>query len=178
VLVGAINRDTGAREPRVLDVIEASIARRLPLKIIHQIIEYQRAYQCVAWAFEAVQFQEFMRQQLIDMSIEEGCPVPARALTPKAEKELRIESLQPFVERGLIRLHPSQQSLIDEMRHYPNGEHVDGLDALHMLWVLAVAGGVAAGATVADGVQHAARRNAARMFGRAAWPLRGAGWER
>jgi len=165
VLVGAVNREYSEADPRRLAVIEASIARRLPMKIVYQIIAYQRAYGCVAWAFEAVQFQEFMRQQLIDISIEEGCPVPARALTPTTDKELRIESLQPFVERGRILLHPSQQSLIDEMRHYPQGEHVDGLDALHMLWTLAIGGGVAAGATVTDPEARQAQRRAARMFG-------------
>lgn len=160
VLVGGYNRETSRR----LDVVEASIARRLPLRTIADIIRLQREYGCVAWAFEAVQFQEFMRTQLIDASIEAECPVPARALTPIADKDLRIESLQPFVERGLIRLHPSQQTLIDEMRHYPQGEHVDGLDALQMLWTIAVAGGIAAGATVEDAVANTVRRQAARMF--------------
>ena len=161
VLVGGYQRVTGT-----LDVIEASIARRLPLKTIATIIALQREYACVAWAFEAVQFQEFMRTQLIDMNVQQGVPVPARAVIPITEKELRIESLQPFVERGRIRLHPSQTTLHAEMKHYPQGEHDDGLDALHMLWMLAVTGGAAAGATVQDTQSHAAqRRRAGSMFG-------------
>lgn len=164
VLVGGMNRATG-----VLDVVEASIARRLPLKTIHHIIAMQREYRCVAWAFESVQFQEFMRTQLIDISVAEQVPVPARAVIPHAEKDLRIESLQPFVERAKIRLHPSLTTLVSEMRHYPNGEHVDGLDALHMLWMIA-ATGVAAGATVDDTSSKSTgkareRRSAGRMFG-------------
>lgn len=162
ILVGGYNRETS----RCLDVVHAAIARRLPLRIIAEIIECQREWRCVAWGFESVQFQEFMRQQLIDASIEAECPVPARALTPIADKALRIESLQPFVERGLIRAHPSQQALIDELRHYPHGEHVDGLDALQMLWVIAVSGGIAAGATVEDAVARTVRRQAVRMFAR------------
>jgi predicted phage terminase large subunit-like protein len=133
------------------------------MKIVYQIIEYQRIYGCVMWAFEAVQFQEFLRTQLLDISVQEGCPVPARAVTPHVDKELRIEGLQPFVERGLILLHPSQQSLLDEMRHYPDGEHVDGLDALEMLWKLAIGGGEAAGATVAAAGAHQDARRPARM---------------
>ena len=165
VLVGGMNRST-----RVLDVIEASIRRRLPLKTIYDIIAMQREYNCVVWAFESVQFQEFMRTQLIDISVAENVPVPARAVIPHNDKDLRIESLQPFCERGLIRVHPSLKTLISEGKHYPNGEHVDGLDALQMLWMVASTSGAGAGATVADKTNRsqgrtAERRSAGRMYG-------------
>lgn len=164
VLVGGYQRAKG-----ILDVVEASIARRLPLRIIQTIIAFQREYGCVAWAFESVQFQEFMRQQLIAASVAAHCPVPARPVIPIADKDLRIESLQPFVERGLIRLHPSLTELRSEMQHYPHGDHVDGLDALQMLWMLATTSGTAAGATREDATAHAAvraRRSGNVMFGR------------
>lgn len=161
VLVGGYNRDSG-----VLDVIEASIVRRLPLRTIAKIIELQQEYQCTAWAFEAVQFQEFMRTQLIAMSIRQKVPVPARAVIPIADKDLRIESMQPFVELGNIRIHPRLTELHSEMRHYPTGEHVDGLDALEMLWKIAVTGGAAAGVSVQDTQSRATQRpTAGRMFG-------------
>jgi hypothetical protein len=41
---------------------------------------------------------------------------------------------------GLIRLHPSQNALIDQLRHFPMADHDDGPDALHMLWALASTG--------------------------------------
>jgi hypothetical protein len=41
---------------------------------------------------------------------------------------------------GLIRLHPSQVTLIDQLRHFPRADHDDGPDALHMLWMAAVSG--------------------------------------
>ncbi len=69
-----------------------------------------------------------------------GVPVPARAVTPSADKLLRIESLQPHMANGLIRLHPTQTTLIDQLRHFPKADHDDGPDALHMLWALAVSG--------------------------------------
>lgn len=166
VLVGGYQRVKG-----ILDVIEASIARRVPSRIIAAIIAYQQQYNCVAWAFESVQFQEFMRQQLITESITAGIPVPARAVIPHADKDLRIESIQPYVEQGRIRVHPTLSSLIGEFKHYPNGEHVDGLDALQMLWMLAVTGGQAAGATVNDTSSHSERARGRRtggVFGRRA----------
>jgi predicted phage terminase large subunit-like protein len=89
---------------------------------------------------EAIQFQEFLRTELIKRSAARGIPVPARAVTPHTDKIMRIESLQPHVQNGLIRLHASQSTLIDQLRHFPLADHDDGPDALHMLWTLATSG--------------------------------------
>ncbi|MDH4134586.1 MAG: phage terminase large subunit, partial [Gammaproteobacteria bacterium] len=67
-------------------------------------------------------------------------PVPARAVQPSTDKLLRIETLQPHMANGLIRLHPSQTTLIDQLRHFPKADHDDGPDALHMLWMAALSG--------------------------------------
>ena len=161
VLVGGWRRSAG-----VLDVVEASIAKRLPSRIIELIIEMQAEYQCVAWAFEAVQFQEFMRTQLIELSIKRRVPVPARPVIPTVDKDLRIESLQPYVEQGRIRSHPRLTTFNSQLQHYPEADHNDGPDCLHMLWTLAAGAGRAAGATVADATGRAeqARQRGGRMF--------------
>lgn len=135
LLVGGMNRDTG-----VLDVVEAGIKKRLPDRIISDVIELQRAYRCVLWVVETVQFQEFLRLELIKRSAAQGVPVPARAVQPIADKLLRIESLQPHVKNGLIRLHSSQTTLLEQLRHFPKADHDDGPDALHMLWMAATSG--------------------------------------
>lgn len=131
ILVGGFNRMTG-----VLDVVEARIKKRLPSVIISDTIELQRQYGCLCWSVEAVQFQEFLRTELVRQSAELGIPVPAMPVTPHADKILRIESLQPWIFNSLIRLHPSQTVLLDQLRHFPKADHDDGPDALHMLWAL------------------------------------------
>lgn len=131
VLVGAFSR-----ELRKLQVLVASIKKRIPDKIVADIIALQRSYQCIAWAVEAVQFQEFFRQVLIKASIDAGCPIPARAVIPHADKTLRIESLQPYLAAN-IEIHADCATLIDQMKHFPMGDHDDGPDALQMLWMLA-----------------------------------------
>ncbi|AKE61136.1 phage protein [Citrobacter amalonaticus Y19] len=135
LLVGGFNRFTG-----ILDVVEARIRKRVPDKIISDVIELQREYGCLVWAVESVQFQEFLRTELVKRSAALGIPVPARAVIPGTDKILRIESLQPHMANGLIRLHASQTTLIDQLRHFPKADHDDGPDALHMLWALAVSG--------------------------------------
>lgn len=133
ILVGGFNRFTG-----VLDVVEADIRRRLPNKIIEDVITYQRQYGCLAWSVESVQFQEFLRTVLVERSAAVGVPVPAMPVIPLDDKALRIESLQPHMANGLIRVSPTHQTLIDQLRHYPKADHDDGPDCLHMLWTLAV----------------------------------------
>ena len=126
------------REKGILDVIEAKVARRTPDQQLVHIIDFQREYMCLAWAFEAVQFQEFLRQVLVAKSAAEGVPVPALPVIPHTDKDLRIESLSPHVFNGLIRFRQAHQVLNEQLRHWPEAAHDDGPDALEMLWKIAV----------------------------------------
>ena len=164
--IGGYNRETG-----VMDVVEAKIKKRVPDKIISDIIELQREYCCIVWGFESVQFQEFLRTELVKRSAKLGVPVPARALIPTTDKLLRIESLQPHMHNGLIRLHSSQTTLVDQFRHFPKADHDDGPDMVQMLYMLCVTGGIAAAAQGGNSNNHQAQsareryaRQVARMF--------------
>lgn len=131
LLVGGYDRKNG-----VLDIVEAQIKRRIPDLIISDIIALQKQYQCQSWAIETVQFQEFLKTELVKRSARQGIPVPAIGIKPITDKLLRIESIQPHMHNGLIRLHPNQTTLIDQLRHFPRADHDDGADALQMLWML------------------------------------------
>lgn len=133
ILVGGLCRETG-----VLDVIEASIRKRLPDVIIADTITLQREYRCVLWFVESVQFQEFLRTELMARAIREGVALPAVPVIPTSDKALRIERLQPPIAAGLIRLHASQATLLEQLRQWPSGAHDDGPDCLEMLWSGAV----------------------------------------
>jgi len=133
ILVGGIER--GGKK-HILYVLEASIRRRTPERIIDDVIALQREWNCVAWAVEAVQFQEFFRQMIIEKSVAAGVPVAATPVVPHTDKTLRIESLQPFIADGRIQIHRDQLTLAEQLRHYPNTDHDDGPDALQMLWQL------------------------------------------
>lgn len=151
LLVGGLNRQTG-----VLDVVEAAIKKRLPDRIIEDVIAYQAEYRCLLWVIETVQFQAFLYSELVKRAAARGIPVPARGVQPISDKLLRIESIQPHVKNGLIRLHPSQQTLIDQLRHFPKADHDDGPDALQMLWMAATTLGGSA-----DGFRSLGRHGAA-----------------
>lgn len=148
ILVGGFDRNSG-----VLDTVEADICRRVPDKIISDIIRYHKEYNCLVWGIESVQFQEFLRTELVKRSAQQGIPVPARPIHNSTDKALRIESLQPHVANGLIRLHHNQSVLREQLSFWPEADHDDGPDALEMLWRL-----VLSGATGAPKVKSSRRR--------------------
>lgn len=135
ILVGAYQKSSGR-----LFVVEAQIKKRLPDLIIEDVIKMQDKYKCVLWVVETVQFQEFLKTELIKRGAARGIHLPARGIKPTSDKTLRIESLQPHMANGLILLHQSQQTLISQLRHFPKADHDDGPDALHMLWMAATTG--------------------------------------
>ncbi|MEO5363740.1 MAG: phage terminase large subunit [Magnetococcus sp. DMHC-8] len=131
ILVGGFDRESG-----VLDIVEADIRPRLPDRIIEDVIACQVRHGCRLWVVEAVQFQEFFKDELIRRSARQGVPIPARGIKPSRDKGLRISSLQPHIANGLIRFHPGQGTLLDQLRRWGEGSdsHDDGPDALEMLW--------------------------------------------
>lgn len=133
ILIGGLDRET-----KTLDVIVADIKKRLPSVIIRDAIEYQKQFSCLMWFVEAVQFQEFLRTELMQAALDACVPLPAKGVIPSSDKDLRIASLEPPMEQGLIRLNPNQRTLIEQFRHWPKGDHDDGPDCLHMLWQNAV----------------------------------------
>lgn len=135
----------------VLDVVEASIRRRLPDIIMEDALALQKEHACQLWFVEVVQFQELLRTELMKRAARRGIAMPCMPVLPTADKALRIERLQPPIKAGLIRLHNSQRTLIDQLQHWPRAAHDDGPDCLEMLWTGALehAGGLFTGGGLA-----------------------------
>lgn len=142
ILIGGFDRLSGK-----MDVVEASIRRRLPDLIISDTIDLQRDYRCLLWFVESVQFQEFLRTTLMATAAKAGVGISAVPVVPIGDKNLRIERLQPPVKAGLIRFSADHTTLIDQLQQWPNADHDDGPDCLDMLWqqALIYAGGGAIG---------------------------------
>lgn len=140
----------------VMDVIEASISHRTPDVIIDHTLHFQRQYNCQLWFVEAIQFQEMLRTELMKRAAKEHLALPAYPVNPFIDKDLRIQRLQIPIMDGLIRLHSSQQTLIDQLQQYPDADHKDGPDCLEMLWTNTVqfSGSVIRAGTVQTGGTH------------------------
>ncbi|STZ76326.1 phage terminase large subunit [Bergeriella denitrificans] len=134
IIIGGYQRSSGK-----LYIVEAQIKKRLPDLIIEDVIRLHKQYKCKLWFIETVQFQEFLKDELVKRSAARGYPVPARAVKPVSDKLLRIESLQPHMANGLILLHSAQSTLVAQFRHFPKADHDDGPDAVQMVWAGAIA---------------------------------------
>lgn len=140
ILVGGFLRGS-----MTLDVVEASIRKRHPDRIIEDVIAPARCASSVALGRGSRAVSGVFRPcPGAAGGGARDCP-PVRPLVNSADKLLRIESLQPHMAQGRIRLHVSQQALIDQLRHFPRADHDDGPDALEMLWRLASTGFVSMG---------------------------------
>ncbi|HEY9212073.1 MAG TPA: phage terminase large subunit [Ancylobacter sp.] len=135
ILVGGLDRS--GRFP-VLHVVEASIRKRLPDVIIADVIAMQREHSCQLWGVETVQFQEFLRTEIMARALIEGVMLPAMPIDSITDKTLRIERLQPHTSMGAIKFLSSQTTLIQQLTQWPDADHDDGPDCLEMLWSLAI----------------------------------------
>ncbi|MBF0357067.1 MAG: phage terminase large subunit [Magnetococcales bacterium] len=141
IVVAGYDRETG-----VLNVVEADIRRRHPDQIIADVITSQERFDCRLWVVETVQFQEFFKDELIRRSAKVQLPIPVKGVKPLRDKELRISSLQPHINNGLIKFHRSCNTLLEQLKHWGDGEgHDDGPDALEMVWKAALEGSATIG---------------------------------
>ena len=144
VLVGAWDTDK-----QRLHVVHAAIKRRIPTRLLADLVAAQREYQCVAWGFENNSAFEYMRQSFIQQALAQGVMLPLIGITAKVDPQVRIDSLEaPITDiEPRILLHADQRALLDELDTWPEPQthhHYDGLSALHLLWMMALtrAGGV------------------------------------
>lgn len=129
ILIGFYDRNIG-----VLFLQEAAIKKRLPDKIISDMIYYQKKYNCVFWFVETVQYQEFLRTEAIKRGKKAGVQLNCIGINQNVDKDLRIQTLQPHVADGSIRFLSILSTLIQQMRHWPVVDHDDGVDCLEILW--------------------------------------------
>ncbi|MCZ0829046.1 phage terminase large subunit, partial [Brevibacillus laterosporus] len=125
------NRDTG-----VCYVIEAFLKRVHPDVLLQEVVTRSLQFQYEGIAVEAQQAQEWFAHKLAEELRRKGYPTHRRLkeIKQRMRKALRIESLLPDIQSGKIRFKRDQRLLIEMFEMYPNHNHDDGPDALHMAY--------------------------------------------
>lgn len=132
----------------ILYVEIADIDKRHPDKIILDILAYHERESFQAFGCETVQFQEFFKQVLEDQAHKRGLTLNVAEIKSHTDKYLRIQTLQPWIKNGWIRIRRHHATLLQQLIQYPMADHDDGPDALEMLKSLVEKGSVqAAGAS-------------------------------
>lgn len=149
----------------------ADIEKRHPNKIIDDVLAYHARERFQALGVETVQFQEFFKDSLEAEAHRKELTMNVVEIKSHSDKYLRIQTLQPWIKNGWIRLKRHHSTLLQQLIQYPMGDHDDGPDALEMLKSLVETGSVtAAVASVQPQPDdyHAARPVGmmSRLFGR------------
>lgn len=124
-------------------VVLADIDRRHPDAIIDDAIEsskrlrreYRKPY--TKFGVETVQFQEYFKDIMAQRSAEAGEYLPIEEIRSVRNKDVRIQSLQPFAKNGYLKFSKQHKTLIKQMTEYPMGANDDGPDGLEMAVSLA-----------------------------------------
>lgn len=141
-MLGALALDTVSG---LMYVLEADIEKRTPDKIITDAISMQQRLQLMykqgfrEFGVENVQFQSFFADIMARVSAQLGVYLPIKQIPSLLPKNVRIESLVPFVRNGYIRFSKKHRKLLEQMYHYPMGANDDGPDGLEMVVKLAIA---------------------------------------
>jgi predicted phage terminase large subunit-like protein len=126
--------DTNSKAMYVLD---ADVERRLPDKIINDILVHHKRRNYSKFVFDSVQAQEFIASKLRERARAEGIYLHVEDFKATRDKRARIEALQPMMKDGTIQFNKRHYMLLEQMKYFPKG-HDDALDALEMACKTAV----------------------------------------
>jgi len=134
VIVGGRTKKLGEGMIIYLDI--GDVEKRLPDKIIDDILAYHQRDKFHAFGVESTQFQEFFRTTLEKEGHKRNLTIPTIELQVHKDKDLRILTLQPWIKNGWIRFRKNMRELVRHFIYYrPKGKggHDDGPDAVEQL---------------------------------------------
>lgn len=126
----------GRMKDNILYLDTADIEKRLPDKIMTDILAHHSRDPFDKFRIETVQFQEFFARQFEKFAHDSGKTINIDEYAPNADKDLRIIGLQPWIKNGWIRFRKEMRELKRHLIYYRpknRGGHDDGPDALEML---------------------------------------------
>jgi len=124
----------------ILWVEVADIDKRHPSQLIEDVLGYHERLAFQGFGVETVQFQEFFKDTLEQEAHTRHQTLNVVEIKSHSDKYLRIQTLQPWIKNGWIRIKRHHGRLLQQLIQYPMGDHDDGPDALEMLKSLVEAG--------------------------------------
>ena len=119
-------------------IIEASIEKRKPDVIIEDAIEMSKRLKrdlkkpFYKFGVETVQFQHYFKDVMAKKSMEAGEYLPIEEVNSTQNKNVRIESLQPFIKNKYLKFDSKHKTLLQQFKEYPMGKNDDGPDGVEM----------------------------------------------
>lgn len=125
-------------------IVEASIEKRKPDVIIDDAIEMSKRMKrdlkkpFFKFGVETVQFQYYFKDVMAKKSVEVGEYLPIEEIESRQSKNVRIESLQPFIKNKYLKFNEKHKTLLQQFKEYPMGRNDDGPDGVEMAVRLAL----------------------------------------
>jgi predicted phage terminase large subunit-like protein len=125
-------------------VVEASIERRHPDVIITDIFEKEKWLRrefgrgLTKFGVETNQFQWFLKEELAKRSAKENLYLPIEEINQNSDKEMRIQTLQPYIKNKYIKFNKQHKTLLEQLKFFPMASHDDGPDSLEGATKLAI----------------------------------------
>jgi len=135
ILVGGVVR------PQTLFILESIIDRMSPGDLINTLFRLAQKWRPLKVGMETNQFQVLLADRLKEKTAEHRMFLPVEEMQNYTDKVLRISSISPLVENGILRFRKEDAKLIEQLVFFPKADHDDGPDALEMLVRLARGGG-------------------------------------
>ena len=128
IIVLAVDKATA-----IYYVVHAWIRRTSKWKAARTHFELSREYKSSVDSIESNGFQATLKEDYEMIEKEIGIRLNLKLISNRISKEVRIGSLSSPIERGYIKFrkkHSDQKLLIEQLLDFPDGEFVDGPDAL------------------------------------------------
>ena len=103
--------------------------------IIDTAIDLQMRWNFAAMGIETNEYEGLLCEDLLLKSGALGITLPIVQIASKLNKQIRIRQLTPLLASDLLRFKggsPGARKLVAQLMDFPNGDHDDGPDALHM----------------------------------------------
>jgi predicted phage terminase large subunit-like protein len=113
-------------------VLEAWAERCSDMELIKKLVDVHRTFRPKVILFEEQNFQKIYKNLCIrEVYQQHKVRLPVQGVRQSTKKALRIASLSPLVEAGIIRFRKHQKLLLEQLEYFPKG-HDDLPDALEM----------------------------------------------
>lgn len=122
----------GRAEDGFIYVIDATLERMPPDRIVEVILEKAKQYNYKRFGVEVNLFQELLKLELQREAARKHIYLPIAEMRHNKDKVIRVQSLVPYVKNGYIKFKGDQRLLLDQLAGFPKIRHDDGPDCLEM----------------------------------------------
>jgi predicted phage terminase large subunit-like protein len=126
----------GKAKDGIVYIIDVVLERMPPDRTMETIFAKHKIFDYKKYGVESNVFQSLFSSQMKKYSAANQCYLPIIEVGHTANKQLRIQSLQPIIKQGLLKIrydwkeYRDYKEMINQFTYFPLNSHDDGPDAV------------------------------------------------